>query len=84
MKIKIKGKTYLESDDKQLLIKTYSGKQNDKGVDIFRTEAYYGTLEQAMNGIIRSKILESEATTFKELADDIKQIKTEVRELLGL
>lgn len=84
MKIQIEENLYLESDPYQYLLKQYSGKTytNEKGEERegYRVLGYYGTIEQAIKGLIEMKIKESTVTTLKELLDEVKEIKQFISE----
>lgn len=86
MKIKVDENTYVESDGMQFIVKRYSGKtytnKDGKEHENYRVLGYYGTIEQLMNGLINKKTLESKATTFKELLQEMHNIKSEIKELL--
>lgn len=79
MKVKLDGNVYLESDDQQFLLKEYTGKTytNKKGEEIeaYRNLGYYGTIQQAIKGIVKKKLLESDATTLQELRNDVSNLK---------
>lgn len=77
-------KLYLESDGTQFILKKYTGKQDNKGSDIFTTLGYFGSIDQAIKMIYHTKIHQSNATNLKELLEDHKRIIKEVKELWSL
>lgn len=87
MKIKIDDKTYIESDGMQFVIRKYTGKtyvdKQGNEREGFNTLGYYGTIEQLMNGLIKRKILQSKATTFKGLSEDIQKVREEITQLIN-
>lgn len=80
MKIHIEDKLYLESDGTQYILKLYSGKKNEKGEETYKSLGYFGKLQHAIKHIVRLKIKESQATTLKELMQDIKKIDDWIEE----
>lgn len=86
LKIEVEENVFVESDGTQFLVKKYSGNsyKNKKGEEVegYSVLGYYGTIEQVMNGLINSKIHESKATTFKELIEDMQQIRNDITKLL--
>ena len=87
MKIKLDGNVYLESDDQQFLLKEYTGKTytNKKGeeVETYRNLGYYGTIQQAIKGIVRKKLLESDATTLQEIKSDVNKLEKYIEQKIN-
>lgn len=89
MKIHIEGKTYLESDEYQYVLKTYTGnfqtynkdKENEYERETFKVEGYYGTINQALNAVLNMKIKESTARNIGELLRDVDRIREYIREI---
>ena len=89
MKVHIEGKTYLESDEYQYVLKTYTGnfqtynkgKENEYERETFKVEGYYGTIKQALNAVINMKIKESTATSIGELLKEIEHIRDYVKKI---
>lgn len=83
MKVLIEGKTYLENDEFQYIIKTYTGKtvtvnkgkSSERVQEDYKIEGYYGTIKQAMNAMLSKKIKRSTATTLKELMSEIEDLR---------
>lgn len=84
VKIKIEDGLYIESDDLSFLVKEYSGKLDKKGNEISRTLGYFNSLKQACNFIIKRKLMRSDATTLKELLEELKRIEKWIEELVGI
>lgn len=75
----IKGDLYIESDSMQYMINLHTGaRTDDKGkvTDVYTNKGYYGTLAQAVKGIVKMKIAESQATTLSQLIADIAYIES--------
>lgn len=54
---------------------TYNrGKDDEYEKEAFRVEGYFGSIEQALNAVIRKKIRASVATSIEELLTDIGEI----------
>ena len=49
----------------------------------YRNWKYCGKVEQALDLVLRQRIMESDATTLKELRDEIISFKQEISRLLG-
>lgn len=82
MKIHIKDSLYVESDSTQFIIKRYSGKQDKNGNDLFNTLGFFGSLASVVKYLIKMEMMESEATTLKELLVDIERIEREINRLI--
>lgn len=74
MKVHIEKNIYLESDDRQFIIKEYTGKTDKNGTELFITHGYFSSIKSALKHLVKMKIKESTATTLKELIDDINKI----------
>lgn len=76
MKIQIKDRLYLESDDMQFVIKRYNETPNPKNGELGSTAiGYYPRVEQAMNAVVNLLIRQSDATTFEKLVSDVADIR---------
>ena len=73
MKVEIKRNVYLESDKDQYIIKKYTGKQDEKGNELFTVIGYYGNLPSSVKKIFKLKLNESTASTLKELVSEVKK-----------
>lgn len=84
MKIQIENKLYIESDDRQFIIKKYTGTfdKTDPEKELFKPLGYYGTLRQAVKAIIKMKLMKSDATTIKELLNELTRIEDEINQLI--
>lgn len=83
MKIHIEDNLYLESDARQYMLKRYSGKLDKEGNETYSVVGYYPDVNLAINSLIEMKIKESNATTLKELKEDVADIKTYVKEKIN-
>ncbi|AGN33765.1 hypothetical protein PANG_00046 [Paenibacillus phage PG1] len=67
MKVCIENNLYLESDERQFVLKEYTGKQsvgkNGEVTDLFKTIGYYTDIRAAINKLVQMKIMESNAQT---------------------
>lgn len=52
----------------------------NKGKEYFSPIGYYSTVENCMDALLQFKIRESDATSFKELVDEVKKISKFIRE----
>lgn len=76
MKIQIKDRVYLESDEMQFVIKRYNEKPNEKTGELGSAiMGYYPKVEQALNAIVNMLIRQSDATTFEQLVADVAEIR---------
>lgn len=84
MKIHIEDQIYLESDERNFVLKKYLGTINKQtGKEQFIPIGYFGSVQSAMNFMLRRKIGESKATTFKELKQDIDRIEEWLKNKIG-
>jgi hypothetical protein len=85
MKIKVEDKLFIESDGMQFILKKYSGAVDKKtGAEIFKPLGYFSTLQQSIKFLIRKKVMESDASTVKELLSDLERIEKEVESLIKI
>ncbi|GEM_PF-1734990 len=76
MKVHIEKNIYLESDGTAFSIREYTGKNfNKDGKEIPKVHGNYSTVKSAMNGLIKKKVMETTATTLKELVEDLERIE---------
>jgi predicted Rossmann-fold nucleotide-binding protein len=80
MKIHIKDSLYVESDDRQFIIKEYNGKQDKQGNDIYKIHGYFGSMVQVVKHLIKMEVMKSEAKSLSELVADINRIEKEIEE----
>lgn len=84
MNIKIDNNYSLRSDLRNVILvenKIIQEGEN-KGKPTETTIGYYGTVEGALNGYLKVKTNLSNATSIKELLDEIKSVKTIISEVL--
>lgn len=82
MKIHIEGNVFIESDEHQFILKRYGNTYiNKEGEEVqnYTVIGYYPTVEQAINSLIKKKLLNSQATTLKELKEDVESIREFVK-----
>ena len=75
------GRTYLESDSNQFILKRYSGKTGKNGEELHTVLGFYNTIPQAIKKIYHLKVNDSVAKNLKELLDDHRRIIKEIEEL---
>jgi hypothetical protein len=79
MKVCIENNLYLESDERQFVLKEYTGKQsvgkNGEVTDLFKTIGYYTDIRAAINKLVQMKIMESTSTTLGELLAEVESIR---------
>ncbi|MGE6379899.1 hypothetical protein [Peribacillus muralis] len=75
MKVQIENEFYLESDDKQFIIKEYIGKQDKEGNERFKVYGYFGSIQQALKKFLSMKVMQSNAVTLSQLVEDVKRIE---------
>jgi len=82
MKIHIEGNVFIESDEHQFILKRYGNTYiNKEGEEVqnYTVIGYYPTVEQAINSLIKKKLLNSQAATLKELKEDVESIREFVK-----
>lgn len=84
MKVHIEGNLFLESDERQFIIKEYTGKMDDKGKELFKAHGYYPTISLAMKSFVSMKIKQSTASTLSELIEDVKRIDLYIKSKLNV
>lgn len=88
MKIEINDKYRVQSDTMQIMLvqKSKVTKEGSKtfGEESTKTIGYYHTMPQALKGLVDQEILESDATSFKELVEEVRQLKAEIAALITL
>jgi len=84
MKVQIEDNLYLESDERSFVIKEYTGKQDDKGKDLFKTYGYFPTIQQAVKKLVQMKIKQTNAVTLLELVADIERIEQYIESKLSV
>lgn len=85
MKVHIEEGFYIESDDRDFVLKEYSGKINKpakgetEGKPAFRIHGYYSNVQGAVKKFLNIKISSSEATNLRELITDVESIREFIR-----
>jgi len=76
LRIELGGKWVLRSNSSefQLAVKGVT----EKGEQFENVEYHYCDFDQLLQGLARRKILESKATTFQELRDDLEAVRAEI------
>jgi len=75
MKVQIEGQLYLESDERQFVLKQYNGKTDDKGKELFQSKGYFSSIEGAIKHLVKMKLMDSTSSTLSELLREIENIK---------
>jgi hypothetical protein len=85
MKIQVEDKVFIESDGIQFILKKYSGAVDKKtGSEIFKALGYFSTLQQTVKHVIKMQCMESTATTFQQLFDDLDRIEKNIETLIKI
>jgi len=79
MKVHIENNLYIESDERQFILKEYTGKQSfdkdGKATDLYKTHGYFPDVAGALNKVVKMKIMDSTAQTLSELLAEVKGIR---------
>ncbi|OMD19983.1 hypothetical protein BJP48_31495 [Paenibacillus odorifer] len=85
MKVLIEGGFYIESDDREFVLKEYSGKINKpakgetEGKPAFKIHGYYPDVQGAAQKFLKMRISSSQATNLRELIADVESIREFIR-----
>jgi hypothetical protein len=82
MKIHVEDKLYIESDERQFILKESTGKFDEKGNELYKNLGYFGTVTQALKHLMKLNIMKSEAKKISELIVDIERIENKIETLL--
>lgn len=82
MKISVGNGIYIESDSMQFTIKKYTGTTDKEGKEIGQALGYYSSLNHTLKGLLKLKVLASNATSIKELLEEVKRIEKEIDDLI--
>jgi hypothetical protein len=83
MKVQIEDNLYLESDGMGFMIKKYGTPYTNKKGELIEpssTEGNYTSVQSAMRGLVKMKVMESTATTLNELIESVDGIKKWIQE----
>ena len=87
MKVHVEGNIFIESDERQYILKEYTGKtttdKHGKTHELYRVHGYFGKLEQVMKKLVKMKILNSKAETIGELLEEVKKIDRYIEEKIS-
>ena len=83
MDIKLKGNYVITSDNNQFILSKVLVKQKSSE-EYYSSVGFYGSLEHALNAYTKNVILQSEATSIKELLDELASIKQYLKESIGI
>ncbi|MBN8200503.1 hypothetical protein [Bacillus sp. NTK034] len=84
MKIQIEDKLFVESDERQFIVKQYNGKFDDKGVEGYKPLGYFSKLQQAVKFLVKHELMKSNAETIGELLSDLERIEKRLEELIRI
>lgn len=79
MKVHIEENIFLESDERNFLIREYTGKQDSNGKELYKTHGFYSTVQQALKALVQMKVKQSNAVTLSELISDVEGIGVYIR-----
>jgi hypothetical protein len=82
MKVLIQDNIYIVSDERQYVLKEFTGQFDKKGNEVVKILGYFGKVSQALKHVVKMNIMKSDATTLRELVADIEQIDNRIEELL--
>lgn len=78
MRIEVYKDYIIRSDERNFILCKSRGmvtdKKTGKETEQFNDLGYYGTMQNALNGLCEREILASKATTFKELQNDYNKL----------
>jgi len=82
MRIDINDRYRIQSDNVQIMVikKAKVSKEGSKniGEETTRIIGYYHTVQQAFKSLVDQEILDSKATSLKELAEEVRAFKSEI------
>ena len=83
MEIKLKGNYVITSDSNQFILSkiSISNGEKNKGQEVKTPIAYHTTLESTLNSYVNKVLLSSGANTLKELLNELKALKTYIKEI---
>lgn len=85
MKIKIEDKLFIESDERQFIIKQYTGKfDKETGKELFKTLGFFSKLQQAVKHLVKLEVMKSDSNTLGELLNDLERIENRIEELIRI
>jgi len=88
MKIEINDKYRIQSDSVQIMViqKSVISKPGSKhkGEESTTTLGYFRTVQQAFKFLLQQQILDSDATSFKELIEEVARIEKELKESIRI
>lgn len=84
MKIKVEDKLFIESDSMQFILKKYSGKFDDKGIEGYKVLGYFSSLKQAVQHLIKLECMASTVETFQQLFNELDRIETKFDDLIKI
>jgi hypothetical protein len=85
MKIQVEDKLFIESDDMQFVLKQYSGKLDKKTEnETYKVLGYFTSLKQAVKFLIKRECMQSTATTFQQMFDELDRIESKFDKLIGI
>lgn len=84
MKVQIEGNLYLESDERQFVLKQYNGKIDDKGKELFQAKGYFSSIEGALKHIVKMKLMDSTVATLSELLREVNEIKSYIESKVNI
>ena len=82
MKIHVEDKLYIESDERQFILKEYTGKLDKEGNELYKTIGYFGKVNQALKHLVKLEVMKSEATNVRELIEDVERIEVKIESLI--
>lgn len=87
MKVQIEDKLFIESDENQFMLRKYTGtinvdKKTGKETEAFISLGYYTTLQGVIKKVIQMKLARSEATTLKEVLQEVRRVEREIKALM--
>lgn len=82
MKVQVEDKLYIESDDRQFILKEYNGKQDKDGNELYKTLGYFSSVTQALRHLVKMNVMKSEAATVRELIEDVERIEKRINDLI--
>ena len=84
MKIQIEDKLFIESDERQFVIKKYSGNFDKNDNETFKVLGYFSSLKQATKHLIKMYCMESTVTSFQELFGELERIENKIDSLIKI
>ncbi len=75
MKVHVEGNIYIESDERQFIVREYTGTRDKEGREIQKDPRYFTSFNGCLKYLLNKELRDSTVSDLKELKNELRRIE---------